>query len=105
MTEQKKIQPGYFSYTLKTPKELDGKEYNELHFNFAQVTGAMFLRIHREMLSLGIPMGDTAAESLEFVSKLAARCAGVSSDVIAGLDYADWNAIIARTQRFLVSGE
>ena len=92
---------GVYTHTFKKPFEYEGKTYEELTFNFGKLKGRDMVAIENEMQ--GMSEYALAPEiSTSFQSKMAARAAGIGSDVLEAMPLKDFNKITGAARRFLL---
>lgn len=85
---------------LTKPVEWCGEIYAELHLNFEGLKGRDMEAIDDEIGILNL-RGLTPAYSRRYQRLLAARAAGVPSDMIEQLPLPDYNAVVTAAQNFL----
>ncbi len=92
---------GVYTHTFKKPFEHEGKTYEELTFDFGRLKGRDMVAIENEMQ--GMSEYALAPEiSTSFQSKMAARAAGIGSDVLEAMPLKDFNKITGAARRFLL---
>ena len=92
---------GDYTHTFKKPFEYEGKTYEELTFDFEHLKGRDMVAIENEMQ--GASEYALAPEiSTSFQSKMAARAAGIGSDVLEAMPLKDFNKITGAARRFLL---
>ena len=92
---------GVYTHTFKKPFEYEGKTYEELTFDFGRLKGRDMVAIENEMQ--GASEYALAPEiSTSFQSKMAARAAGIGSDVLEAMPLKDFNKITGAARRFLL---
>lgn len=92
---------GVYTHTFKKPFEYEGKTYEELTFDFGHLKGRDMVAIENEMQ--GMSEYALAPEiSTSFQSKMAARAAGIGSDVLEAMPLKDFNKITGAARRFLL---
>ena len=92
---------GVYTHTFKKPFEYEGKTYEELTFDFGHLKGRDMVAIENEMQ--GMSEYALAPEiSTSFQSKMAARAAGIGSDVLEAMPMKDFNKITGAARRFLL---
>lgn len=92
---------GVYTHTFKKPFEYEGKTYEELTFDFEHLKGRDMVAIENEMQ--GASEYALAPEiSTSFQSKMAARAAGIGSDVLEAMPLKDFNKITGAARRFLL---
>lgn len=89
-----------FVLELKKPFEYCGKTYEKLTFDFDSLTGKDMIAVERE-INLTNEFFLVPENSPNFCGKLAARAAGVSSDVIENLPLKDFKRAKEAAQNFL----
>lgn len=96
---------GTYLHKFKKPFKWEGKEYKTLLFDFESLTGNDFIAVDREVTQ---KMGTTvivAAVSAPFLMTMAARAAGVGSDMLEALPLYDFNKIISKARNFMLSAD
>ena len=92
---------GVYTHTFKKPFEHEGRTYEELTFDFGRLKGRDMVAIENEMQ--GMSEYALAPEiSTSFQSKMAARAAGIGSDVLEAMPLKDFNKITGAARRFLL---
>lgn len=91
---------GLFILKLKKPFEYCGKTYEEITFDFDNLTGKDMLAVEREV-NLASEFFLVPETSPNFCGKLAARAAGLSSDVIENLPIKEFKRAKEAAQNFL----
>lgn len=92
---------GVYTHTFKKPFEYESKTYEELTFDFGHLKGRDMVAIENEMQ--GMSEYALAPEiSTSFQSKMAARAAGIGSDVLEAMPLKDFNKITGAARRFLL---
>lgn len=92
---------GVYTHTFKKPFEYEGKTYEELTFDFEHLKGRDMVAIENEMQ--GASEYALAPEiSTSFQSKMAARAAGIGSDVLEAMPLKDFNKITGAARHFLL---
>ena len=92
---------GVYTHTFKKPFEYEGKTYEELTFDFEHLKGRDMVAIENEMQ--GASEYALAPEiSTSYQSKMAARAAGIGSDVLEAMPLKDFNKITGAARRFLL---
>lgn len=90
-----------YTHTFATPYTHGEKTYEKLTFDFGKLTGGDCLAIEAELQMLGKPL--IAPEfSGEFLVRMAARAAGIGSDVLMSMPLADYNRIRSKARSFLL---
>lgn len=89
-------------YKLSKPFEWEGKSYTEFDFDFENLKGTDMIDIENEMAING-EYAVSPEISTSYLSKLAARAAGVGSDVIENMPIKDFNAAKNRARDFLIN--
>ena len=92
---------GVYTHEFKKPFTCEGNTYESLTFNFDSLSGADSLAIENEMMALGKPL--VAPEfSGEYLIRMAAKAAKISSTVIEAMPLADYNRIRSHARTFLL---
>ena len=92
---------GVYTHVFKKPFEYEGRTYEELTFDFEHLKGRDMVAIENEMQ--GMSEYALAPEiSTSFQSKMAARAAGIGSDVLEAMPLKDFNKITGAARRFLL---
>lgn len=92
---------GVYKHTFKKPFEYEGKTYQELTFDFGRLKGRDMVAIENEMQSMS-EYALAPEISTSFQSKMAARAAGIGSDVLEAMPMKDFNKITGAARRFLL---
>lgn len=87
---------------LAKPFTYEDKTYNKFVFDFEGLTGEDLVDIETEMTAVG-EFALSPEISTSFLYRLAARAAGVGSDVILHLPIREFGKVKNMTQSFLVS--
>lgn len=93
---------GGYKHTFTKPFEYEGKTYKELTFDFEKLIGTDMIAIEDEMAAVG-QYALSPEISTSFLSKMAARAAGVGSDVVEHLPLRDFGKIKNESRNFLIS--
>lgn len=95
-----------FSLKLKKPFKWEDKEYSELEFDFADMTGADFINIEAEVNSEGYSVIAPEFSTL-FLLIMAMRCCKqpIGTDAIRKLPFVLFNRIRNRARSFLMNSE
>lgn len=92
---------GVYEHVFKKPFEHEGKTYTTIVFDFRRMTGRDMLAIETEM-QMNNEYALAAEVSKSFQAKLAARAAGIGSDVIEAMPLNDFNKITNAARTFLL---
>ena len=92
---------GVYTHVFKKPFTYEGKTYSELTFNFADLKGRDMLAIENEMQAMN-EYALAAEISNSFQCRMAARAAGIGSDVLGAMPLKDFNQITGAARRFLL---
>lgn len=84
------------------PYKFQGRTYTEMTFNFEKLIGSDLVNIENEMAGLG-EYALSPEISTSFLYRLAARAAGVGSDVIANMPVGEFGKIKNKSRDFLIS--
>lgn len=95
---------GTYVHLFRRPFKWEGKEYDELAFNFESLTGRDLVAIEREMAMSG-QVVMSPAMSGEFLIRMAARACGLGIDVIQAMPISDVATIRAKARTFLLRAE
>lgn len=93
---------GVYTHKFKAPFEYSGATYEELTFNFERLTGRDMVAIETEM-QMNNEYALAPEISRNFQSKMAARAAGIGSDVLDAMPLPDFNRITNAARDFLLS--
>lgn len=93
---------GAYTHVFKNPYTYEDKTYKELVFDFEKLKGDDLVAIENEMAAVG-EFALSPEISTSFLYRLAARAAGVGSDVIVNLPIRDFSKIKNKSRDFLVS--
>ena len=99
---QEKDDTGVYTHKFKKPFEYEGVTYTELIFNFERLTGRDMVAIETEM-QMNNEYALAPEISRNFQSKMAARAAGIGSDVLDAMPLPDFNRITNAARDFLLS--
>lgn len=75
-----------YTHVFKKPFEFEGKTYDKLTFDFEGLLGSDMIAVENEMAAVGEYVLSPEI-STSFLSKMAARAAGVGSDLIEHFTY------------------
>lgn len=92
---------GVYTHTFERPFEYEGKTYTELTFNFERLTGRDMVSIDAEMQAKN-EYAIAAEISRSFQAKMAAKAAGIGSDVIEAMPIREFNKITNAARSFLL---
>lgn len=93
---------GAYVHKFQKPYTYEDKTYTELVFDFEKLIGEDLVAIENEMAAVG-EFALSPEISTSFLYRLAARAAGVGSDVISNLPIRDFGKIKNKSRDFLVS--
>lgn len=93
---------GAYVHKFQKPYTYEDKTYTELVFDFEKLIGNDLVAIENEMAAVG-EFALSPEISTSFLYRLAARAAGVGSDVISSLPIRDFDKIKNKSRDFLVS--
>ena len=93
---------GVYTHKFKAPFEYEDMTYEELTFNFERLTGRDMVAIETEM-QMNNEYALAPEISRNFQSKMAARAAGIGSDVLDAMPLPDFNRITNAARDFLLS--
>lgn len=91
-----------YVHEFKKPYKYEDKTYTKLVFDFEKLIGGDLVAIENEMAAVG-EFALSREISTSFQYRLAARAAGVGSDVIEHLPIRDFGKITNKSRDFLVS--
>lgn len=92
---------GVYTHKFKRPFEYDDKVYTEMTFDFERLTGRDVVSIETEM-QMNNEYALAPEISRSFQSKMAAKAAGIGSDVLEALPMKDFNKITNAARSFLI---
>lgn len=92
---------GVYTHKFKRPFTYEGKTYEEMTFNFERLTGRDMIAVETEM-QMNNEYALAAEISQRAQAKIAARAAGVGSDVIEAMPLNDFNRITSAARDFLL---
>ena len=92
---------GVYTHTFKKPFEYEGKTYTELTFNFERLSGRDMVSIETEM-QMNNEYALAPEISRSFQGKMAAKAAGIGSDVLEAMPLKDFNKITNAARSFLI---
>ena len=93
---------GAYVHKFQKPYTYEDKTYTELVFDFEKLIGDDLVAIENEMAAVG-EFALSPEISTSFLYRLAARAAGVGSDVIAHMPIRDFGKIKNKSRDFLIS--
>lgn len=93
---------GKYTHEFKKPYTYEDKTYTKLEFDFEKLIGEDLVAIENEMAAVG-EYAISPEISTSFLYRLAARAAGVGSDVISHLPISDFGKIKNKSRDFLIS--
>ena len=91
-----------YTHVFKPPFEFEGKTYDKLTFDFEGLLGSDMIAVENEMAAVGEDVLSPEI-STSFLAKMAARAAGVGSDLIEHLPIRDFGKIKNKSRDFLVT--
>ena len=93
---------GAYVHEFKNPYTFEDKTYTKLVFDFEKLIGDDLVAIENEMAAVG-EYALSPEISTSFLYRLAAKAAGVGSDVIAHMPIRDFGKIKNKSRDFLIS--
>lgn len=93
---------GRYTHVFKKPFEYSGTTYTELTFDFERLTGRDMVSIETEM-QMNNEYALAPEISRNFQSKMAAKAAGIGSDVLDAMPIKDFNRITNAARDFLLN--
>ena len=93
---------GAYVHEFTKPYTFEDKTYTKLVFDFEKLIGDDLVAIENEMAAVG-EYALSPEISTSFLYRLAARAAGVGSDVIAHMPIRDFGKIKNKSRDFLIS--
>ena len=93
---------GAYVHEFTKPYTFEEKTYTKLVFDFEKLIGADLVAIENEMAAVG-EFALSPEISTSFLYRLAAKAAGVGSDVIAHMPIRDFGKIKNKSRDFLIS--
>ena len=93
---------GKYVHEFQKPYTYEDKTYTKLEFDFEKLIGEDLVAIENEMAAVG-EYALSPEISTSFLYRLAARAAGVGSDVISHLPIRDFGKIKNKSRDFLIS--
>lgn len=93
---------GVYIHTFQRPFEYEGKQYQTLTFNFDALTGRDMISIESEMQAMN-EYAIAPEISRSFQEKMAARAAGIASDILEAMPLVEFNRITNAARDFLIS--
>lgn len=93
---------GAYVHEFAKPYTFEDKTYEKLVFDFEKLIGADLVAIENEMAAVG-EYALSPEISTSFLYRLAAKAAGVGSDVIEHLPIRDFGKIKNKSRDFLIS--
>lgn len=95
---------GVTTINLSKPFTYEGKTYEKFEMNFNALTGNDFMAIETECAAFQKVIVAPAL-STDFLYRMAARSAHISSDVITALPIGDFNRIRSSARNFMLKTE
>lgn len=92
---------GVYTHVFKKPFEYEGKTHTELTFDFERLTGRDMVSIETEM-QMNNEYALAPEISRSFQAKMAAKAAGIGSDVLEAMPIKDFNRITNAARGFLI---
>lgn len=92
---------GVYTHTFKKPFEYAGETYTTLTFDFEKMTGRDMVSIETEM-QMNNEYCLAPEVSRSFQAKMAAKAAGIGSDVLDAMPIKDFNRITNEARSFLI---
>ena len=92
---------GVYTHVFKKPFEYEGKTYTELTFKFERHSGRDMVSIETEM-QMNNEYALAPEISRSFQGKMAAKAAGIGSDVLEAMPLKDFNKITNAARSFLI---
>ena len=92
---------GVYTHVFKKPFEYAGVTYTSLTFDFERLTGRDMVSIETEM-QMNNEYALAPEISRSFQAKMAAKAAGIGSDVMDALPIKDFNRITNAARGFLI---
>lgn len=92
---------GVYTHTFKKPFEYAGETYTTLTFDFEKMTGRDMVSIETEM-QMNNEYCLAPEVSRSFQAKMAAKAAGIGSDVLDAMPIKDFNRITNAARSFLI---
>ena len=104
--EEAKKAENLFTLKLKKPLSYEGKEYEELSFDFDGLTGRDSLDVERELAIRGIQVA-VPAFSGEYIIRIAAKACTVpvGHDAFEYMSLKDYNRLRSKVRNFLMGSE
>lgn len=93
---------GAYTHKFQKPYTYEDKTYTKLVFDFEKLIGDDLVAIENEMAAVG-EFALSPEISTSFLYRLAARAAGVGSDVIVNMPIRDFGKIKNKSRDFLIS--
>ena len=92
---------GVYTHVFKKPFEYAGETYTTLTFDFEKMTGRDMVSIETEM-QMNNEYCIAPEVSRSFQAKMAAKAAGIGSDVLDAMPIKDFNRITNAARSFLI---
>ena len=102
VTESDTNKEGAYTHVLSKPFEHCGITHKKFVFDFEKLTGDDMVAIENEMAAVG-EYALSPEISTSFLARMAARAAGVGSDVILKLPLKEFGKIKNESRNFLIS--
>lgn len=101
LNEPVQADAGVYTHTFKKPFEYAGETYTTLTFDFEKMTGRDMVSIETEM-QMNNEYCLAPEVSRSFQAKMAAKAAGIGSDVLDAMPIKDFNRITNAARSFLI---
>ena len=97
---------GVYTHKFNTPVEYNGKQFDELSFDFTKLTGADAMNIEDELQAIGKPAFSPAMSS-RYLTRMAAKAcsAPIGIDIFETMPLTDFEKIKNKARNFLLNVE
>ncbi len=99
--QEEKTPVGVYVHKFRKPFEYEGKTYSEMHFDFEGLSGQDIVDTENEM-NLEKEFAISAELSKNIQARIAAKAAGINSEVIKAMPIRDFNKITNEVRDFLL---
>lgn len=79
------------------PLQWEGKEYKEIELKIDTLKGRDLIDIQTDMKVCGVPIASHMEVDEAYLARLAAKAAGVETEIIEALDFKDFRRVINKT--------
>lgn len=94
--QEEKTENNINEFILNNPITWDGKEYKKFNFDVENLTGRDLIELQTDMKYDSIPLVSDMSIDEAYLSRLAAKSAGVDYEVIVSLKFKDYRRMIRK---------